>query len=85
MPHKHLKVRALSSAIEGVLTIEEQKNRLNKLFITVIGRMGIERDGWLLLTVYQAAVAATLVRLQHPSERNILWQKGVQTNRRSLV
>jgi hypothetical protein len=62
-----------------VLTIEEQKNRLNKLFITVIGRMRIEKDGWLigyLLTAYQAAVAATLVRPQHLSKSNILWQKG---------
>ncbi len=52
---------------------------LNKLFITVIGRMEIERDGWLtgyILTEYEAAFAATLVRLQHLSKRNILWQKG---------
>ncbi len=41
--------------------------------------MEIERDGWLtgyILTAYQAAVAATLVRLQHLSNRHILWQKG---------
>jgi hypothetical protein len=53
---------------EGVLTIEEHKNRLDKLFITVIGRMKMEREGWLIgymLTAYQAAVAATLVQLQH--------------------
>jgi hypothetical protein len=33
----------LISADEGVLIIEEQKNRLNKIFATAIGRMGIEK------------------------------------------